>query len=146
MLRLLNYVRISIPYILPPPPPIRQKNPVYEPPNLSDKVKFWSLFLLAHLPKNLKNLIFWLGFCANFPSISSVTRNCFVKTSETDVRPHVLGNTHDRTGSICVYVRGGGRWVCWGIMQKERTHPDFRTPKVSISAILPPSFGLTSLS
>lgn len=64
------------------------------------------------------------------------------------VRPHVLGNTHDRTGSICVYVQGGGgkRWVPWGIMQKERTHPDFRTPKVSISAILPPSFGLTSLS
>lgn len=24
------------------------------------------------------------------------------------VRPHVLGNTHDRTGSICVYVQGGG--------------------------------------
>ena len=82
---ILNYVRISIPYILSPPPPpqIRQKTPVYESPNLPDKVKFWSLFLLAHLPKNLKNLIFWLGFCANFASISSVIRSCSVKTSET---------------------------------------------------------------
>ena len=70
-------------YTPPPPPWIRQKTPVYESPNLPDKVKFWSLFLLAHLPKNLKNLIFWLGFCANFASISSVTRSCFVKTSET---------------------------------------------------------------
>lgn len=36
---ILNYVRISIPYILPPPR-IRQKNPVYESPNLPDKVSF----------------------------------------------------------------------------------------------------------
>lgn len=108
---ILNYVRISIPYILAPPPPppwIRQKTPVYESPNLPDKVKFWSLFLLAHLPKNLKNLIFWLGFGANF------------------ARPHVLSNTHDRTGSICVYVRGGGAVGILGYNAKRKNTSRFQ--------------------
>lgn len=73
---ILNYVCISIPYILPPPG-YGKKIPSTSPQISQIK------FLLAHLPKNLKNLIFWLGFCANFASISSVTRSCFVKTSET---------------------------------------------------------------
>lgn len=45
-----------------------------------------------------------------------------------------------------VFMFRGGSGGYLGVEQKERTHPDFRTPKVSISAILPPSFGLTSLS
>ena len=79
---ILNYVCISIPYILPPPG-YGKKIPSTSHQISQIKLNFDLLFLLAHLPKNLKNLIFWLGFCANFASISSVTRNCFVKTSET---------------------------------------------------------------
>ena len=57
---ILNYVRISIPYILAPPPPF----PGYGKKISSTshqisqiKLNFDLFFLLAHLPKNFKNLI-----------------------------------------------------------------------------------------
>ena len=54
-----NYVRISIPYMLTPLDTAKNL-PVYESPNLPDTIKFWSSIFLAQLPKNFKNLIFWV--------------------------------------------------------------------------------------
>ena len=74
-----NYVRLSRPLYSPP-----WRRQIYESPNRPDKIKFWSSLSFRPSSQKLKKkIIFWFGFCANFASISSVTRNDFVKTSET---------------------------------------------------------------
>ena len=62
---ILNYVCISIPYILPPPR-IRQKNPVYESPNLPDKVKFWSSLSFSPSSQKFKKSHFLARFLCQF--------------------------------------------------------------------------------
>lgn len=61
---ILNYVCISIPYILPPR--IRQKNPVYESPNLPDKVKFWSSLSFSPSSQKFKKSHFLARFLCQF--------------------------------------------------------------------------------
>ena len=53
---ILNYVRISIRYILPPPDTAKKSRSTSH--QISQiKLNFDLFFLVAHLPKNLKNLI-----------------------------------------------------------------------------------------